>query len=218
MADLFAKFLTNNTAEIDAKLRSCSDIEDQRDNGLELFVAYMFLNGGFEVIYEPSKKGPDFLLRLGKEHCFCEVRRIRENLDDSETGILDFRPNDYRKIGDIICEKFLQIKVGEPNIIYIRSNRFLIDSEYLPIAMTSLYRMASEGNANFFARKKFNDHADFLQRAASCSLIILEDLWPPFGDKRPEESIYHNTKSRFLLSDEMLYAIKQAMKISFRKH
>ncbi|MCH8957233.1 hypothetical protein IIA28_18250 [candidate division KSB1 bacterium] len=213
--DLFSNFLVNNSKKITARLKTLDDIEDQRDVGLELFVAQIFLLSGCQVIYEPSKKGPDFRLELENDHYFCEVRRIRENLADSEE-FLDFAPKDFRKIGDIVCEKFLQIEIGQPNIIYIRSNRFLIEKKYLQDAMDSLYDMAAKGDVAFFVKKKFKDEQDFLNRASSCSAIILEDLWARSDRFDIIDCIYQNQRSQYPISQEMLRVIQKAIDIPFR--
>ncbi|NIR52223.1 hypothetical protein GWO43_26885 [candidate division KSB1 bacterium] len=216
--DLFANFLTNYAKKVSAKLKTSIDIQDQRDIGLELFVARIFLLSGCQVLYEPSKKGPDLHLQLDNEHYFCEVRRIRENLSDSERGFLHFNPKDFRKIGDIICEKFLNLEIGQPNIIYIRSNRFLIEKSYLHDAVNELYKMATAGDTAFFVKKKFKDEQDFLVRASSCSAIILEDLWARSDDSDAFDCIYQNKRAQHPLSQQMLRVIIEAIGIRFRNY
>jgi len=213
--DLFASFLNSNLNKITAKLRGASEIEDQRDVGLELFVARIFLLSGCDVIYEPSKKGPDLLLELGYEKYYCEVRRIRENLPESATGILSFNPRDFRKIGDIICEKFLQLEILQPNLLYIRSNRLLIAKEYLHDAMRNLFNMADAGNSDFFIDKGFDGERDFLERASYCSAIVIEDLWSKKDEEELFESICLNRKAHVSVSPEMLEVIQKAIKIPF---
>jgi hypothetical protein len=97
------------------------------------------------VIYEPESKGkgPDFRLELENESYICEVSRIRENLSLPQDERLDFNHNDFRKIGAAICEELLQLRIGHPNIIYVRSNRLLEDKIYLKDAITSLLSLAN---------------------------------------------------------------------------
>lgn len=215
--DLFRNFLAKYAKKITAKLKTSVDIEVQRDVGLELFVALIFLLSGCKVTYEPSKKGPDFRFELENEHYFCEVRRIRENLSDSENESLDFDPRDFRKISDLVCEKFLQIEIGQPNIIYMRSNRFLIEKQYLQDAMDSLYNRAEEADVPFFVKKKFKDEQDFLSRASSCSAVILDDLWARSDRSDTTDCIYQNQRSHYPISQEMLRAVHKAIDIPFRK-
>jgi hypothetical protein len=222
---VFKDFLAqpNNARKIASKLRNATKtIEDgigvQRDVGLELFVARIFLLAGCQVIYEPSKKGPDFLFKLDHEQYFCEVRRIRENLPESQNKFehYDFDPKDFRKISDIICEKFLKFEIGHPNIIYIRSNRFPEDKSYLKRAMDELYQKAANRETNFFIEKKFKDEQDFLNRSSACSAIILEDVWARSNSLDARDCIYQNERSNYPLSENMIEVILKAMAIPFR--
>ena len=193
-------------------------IEAQRDVGLELFVARMFLRAGCKITYEPLKKGPDFRLELDNEQYFCEVRRIRDDLPKPQNQLehLDFNSEDFRKISDIVCEKFLKLEIGHPNIIYIRSNRFLEDKSYLKFAIDKFYQKATNKERDFFIEKKFKDEQDFLNRASACSAIILEDLWSRSNPLDAKDCIYQNERSDYPLSENMKEVIRKAMDIRFR--
>ncbi len=174
---------------------------------------------GCQIAYEPSKNGPDFRLELDHEQYFCEVTRIRENLSKPQNQFehLDFDPEDFRKISDIICKKFLQLEKEHPNIIYIRSNRFLIERSYLTRAMQKLYQKATDQETNFFTERGFDDEQDFLNRASACSAIILEDLWARPNTLDAKDCIYQNERSAYPLSGNMIEVILKAMAIPFRK-
>ena len=73
----FQHFLRKYSSKINAKLRKAA-IEQQRDVGYELFIAYRFLKIGCSVIYEPQREGPDFKITKENETFYCEVRRVRE--------------------------------------------------------------------------------------------------------------------------------------------
>lgn len=114
----FVDFLNNNKDKILKKLRAARETEDKRDVGLELYVAFIFATSNCEVIYEPNlpiQKNPDFKISFDNLYFFCEVKRIRNWIDE----ILDEEM--YKKCGDIVCEKAIQSVQNEINIIYIRS-------------------------------------------------------------------------------------------------
>jgi hypothetical protein len=131
-----------------------------------------------------------------------------------------FPPSDSKgvfKIGDIICEKFLKLEVGNPNVIYIRSNRFLIEKSYLNQALHGLYKKVHTQDSTFFVDKGFKNEQDFMDHAFACSAIILEDLWARTNTSETMDCIYQNGQSRYPLSEKMLQIIMKAMAIPFKK-
>ena len=114
----FVNFLNNNKNKILKKLRTAQETEDKRDVGLELYVAFIFETSNCKVIYEPNlpiQKKPDFKISLDNLYFFCEVKRLRNWIDEILAEEI------YRKCGDIICEKAIQSVPNEINIIYIRT-------------------------------------------------------------------------------------------------
>lgn len=117
----FVEFLNRNEAKVIKKLNGSKKIEDQRDIGIELYVAFIFSDLASEVIYEPSVDEsvcPDFKIILNdSEEFFCEVKRIRIN-PMGEISDEDM----FKKCGDVICEKIKQSISNRINILYIRTN------------------------------------------------------------------------------------------------
>lgn len=225
----FSLFLHRNSKKIAKKLSSSTNIEDQRDVRLELFVARMFLRAGCKVTYEPKPRkhrGPDFLIEFGKDYFYCEVSRIRENLslypEPREVQGVSVRdiPYDpqkqFRIIGDIICKKLFQMETEHPNVIYIRSNRSTIHKKYLEMAFDELLEEAHSGNTGFFVKKKFKDESDFLERMSACSVVILDDLWMDFGNTDITAMVYTNQEAKHTLSKVMYDVIRHAITTPFR--
>lgn len=227
----FSLFLYENENKIVKKLRSSTDIEVQRDLGLELVVARMFLRSGCKVTYEPNPQeqgGPDFLIEFDNDRFYCEVTRIRHNPNDysepQEAQISEKKclvreiPYDpkkqFRIVGDKICEKLFQVVTGCPNVIYIDSDRDTVHREFLERAIRELFEEARSGKTAFFVEKKFKDEHDFLERMSACSAIILDYLWKDSGSNIP--AMISNPMAKHPLSSTMCNVIHYAIATPFR--
>lgn len=215
----FLAFLSRNSKKVASKLRSARNIEAQRDIGLELFVARILSITGCEVTYEPKPKGPDFLARYQGEQFFCEVTRLREVLPQpvDQMEIVTFPSGQHKKMRDIICEKFRQIEVGHPNVIYIRSNRFTMQKVDLTDAFTSLLKQLLSEKDDFFQRHGFKEHNEFKERAQHCSAIVFDDLWPNSDSAESTAKVYLNVGATQKLSEKLLTVLHEAVKIPFIK-
>lgn len=183
----FRRFLVENESKVVSRFAGLVDPEDQRDVGLELFVARTFTLAGCDLLYQPRKDGPDFRIIYDSETFFCEVRRIREDLPplDTDYQLLDFPPNLFRKVGDILCEKFLQLEPNNCNVIYIRSNRFLMQKVEFDTAVKSLAELADDHQTSFFVRKGFRDEQHFLDQARLCSAVLFHHFWTDSTNQNP---------------------------------
>ena len=207
----FRLFLLQNEPKVVAKLANLIDPEDQRDVGLELFVARMFSVAGSNLLYEPKKNGPDFHVTYDGESFFCEVRRIRENLPPFETDfqLVEFPPGLFNKIGDILCEKFQQLEPGNPNVIYIRSNRFLMQKVEFDSAVKSLFHLADNHLSSFFVQKGFRNENHFLDQARLCSAVIFHHFWASSDFEKPF-SISLNMNAAYPLSEKLVRLLHAA--------
>ena len=213
----FRRFLLENESKVVAKFADLIDPEDQRDVGLELFVARMFSVAGCNLLYEPKKDGPDFKVTYDGESFFCEVRRIREDLPPLETDfqLVDFHPNLFRKIGDILCEKFQQLEPGNPNVIYVRSNRFLMQKVEFDSAVKSLAQLADDHQSLFFAQKGFRDEQHFINQARLCSAVVFQHFWTNSDSKKPF-SVSLNANAAYPLSNKLVRLLHAAADIEFK--
>lgn len=214
----FSLFLQRNTKKIAKKLRRLKNVEAQRDLGLELFVARMFLRSGCKVTYEPkSDGGPDFLIEFDSDQFYCEVKRIQENTTlSTEPQQVEFPAKQFRIIGDAICKKLLQLEMGHPNVIYIRSNRFTIQKCDLEEAWKELEQKADLGDTAFFQQKKFKSIDDFRERVSACSVIVLDDFWINSGNADVTAKVYTNEDAKYVLSTKMYDVIRHAITTPFR--
>ncbi len=227
----FSLFLHRNVLKIASNLRKPKNAEDQRDIVLELFVAHMFLRSGCKVSYEPRPKkdgGPDFLIELDNERFYCEVARIRDNPKDcSESQEVQISgekyhrqdilcsPKQFYDIGNIIRKKLLQLETGNPNVIYIRSNRLATQKDDLKKAFDELLEEAHSEKTEFFTKNKFKDEHDFLRRLSDCSVIILDYPWKDSSSDIPA-IIYPNPMTKYPLSSTMRNVIDYAVTTPFR--
>lgn len=74
----FRAYMDTYEGKIAKKLRGAKEIEDQRDVGLELYIAYALCSSGCTVTCEPHKKGPDLHVTLASAGMYVETRRIRD--------------------------------------------------------------------------------------------------------------------------------------------
>ena len=215
--DQFRKFLIQYEDKIVSKFAPLLEYEDQRDIGLELFVARMFSSNNCTVVYEPDRDGPDFLLILDDESFYCEVRRIRENLPppSQDWEEYDFPPNLCHKIGDVLCEKFLQMKPGRPNVIYIRSNRFLLQKVEFDSAITSLMDLAIDHQVAFFRIKGFRDELHFADQASLCSAIVFHHFWTDVDTDKPY-FVSLNASASEPLSPKLVQLLHAAADMTFK--
>jgi len=213
----FRRFLLENETKVVAKFAGLIDPEDQRDVGLELFVARMFSIAGCSLVYEPRKDGPDFQVTYDGESFFCEVRRIREDLRPPETDFqpVDFPPDLFRKIGDILCEKFLQLEPTNPNVIYIRSNRSVMQKVEFDATVKSLAQLADDHQTSFFTRKRFRDERHFLEQARLCSAVVFHHFWTNSESSKPF-SVSLNANSGYPLSEKLIRLLHAAADIEFK--
>ena len=213
----FRRFLLDNDSKVSAKFSNLIDLEGQRDIGLELFVARMFTVVGCSLQYEPRKDGPDFKVTYQGESFFCEVRRIREDLPPLETDykLLDFPPDLFHKIGDILCEKFLQLEPGNSNVIYIRSNRFLMQKLEFDSAVKSLAELADDHQSSFFRGKGFKDEQHFLDQTKLCSAVLFHHFWTNSDSDKPF-SVSLNPNAAYPLSEKLVRLLHAAADIEFK--
>ena len=207
-----------NENKIAKKLKSAPTHDDQRDIGLELFVARIFSIAGCQVTYEPDTKGPDFLIGLGNESFYCETKRIRENLPplQGQWRFVDMNSDESKKLAYTICEKFRQLKTGQPNFIYVRSNRFKVEKTDLEKAWMYLLKQAQGGNSEFFRAEGYDDEKEFLERAGYCNGIILHHFWVNSDESSKPYSVFANQHPRVQTSNIALGIIHKAIAIPFK--
>jgi|ERR1051325_16270 hypothetical protein len=213
----FLKFLSLNVRKIASKLRAARTHEDQRDIGLELFVARILSIAGCHVSYEPKSKGPDFLVKHEEESFFCEVKRIREVLPPTveKMRMVEFPAGQFKIVSDIICNALLQIVPGEANVIYIRSNRFTMQKADLLDAFTAILDQIFSADGSFLKRKGFTGPGNFKERAGSCSAIIFDDLWSNSDHAQTTGKVYVNSAASHKLSERSIVVLQSAIKIPF---
>ena len=73
----FSDYLAAYSTKIGAKLRGAKTEEDQRDIGTELFVAFVLLQAGLDVVPEPKGGGPDLGVHYQAFDALVEVKRFR---------------------------------------------------------------------------------------------------------------------------------------------
>lgn len=74
----FRAYMDAYEDKIAKKLRGAKEVEDQRDVGLELYIAYALCSSGCTVTCEPHKKGPDLHAKIDSADMYVETRRIRD--------------------------------------------------------------------------------------------------------------------------------------------
>jgi hypothetical protein len=213
----FTEFMRRHSTKIASNLRSAASFEDQRDRGLELFVARILSVTGCTVTYEPRPIGPDFLCEHEEGRFYCEVRRVREIVDltRAEDRVLQAQAGQFRKLGDVIFEKFLQAEVGQINVFYIRSNRITLRKHHLEATFKSIMTQMDTHDDAFFRRHGFDGASAFAQQSAFCSAIVFDDLWPMPDDPNTTALVYTNVHALTRLTPELLRVLQDAARIPF---
>jgi hypothetical protein len=214
----FISFLAFNETKIAKKLKRARSHDDQRDIGLELFLGRVFSSVGCNIVYEPRKKGPDFLIEYKNHRFFIEARRIRENLPPltRQWEFIDMNSDESKKIARIISQKFLQVELGQPNFIYIRSNRFKVTKSDLELAFKALLKEAQTSQGDFFTTEGYHSAQDFIERSRFCNGVILHHFWIDSDESSQPYSFFRNESPALEVSDEVLAIIQKAISIPFK--
>lgn len=186
---LFHNFLNQNRQKIINKLKSGSDVEDKRDVGIELYVAYIFCDSNCEVIYEPKvqlRKRPDFKILFDNHSFFCEVKRVRRwGGDISEEQM-------YKKCGDIIFEMSNQTVPGAVNIAYIRASIFGPNLWNFKNAVKNIFEWMQEDKDTFLVKANgysINSIDEFNEQWSQCTAFIIPGRQGPTIWENPDASI-----------------------------
>jgi len=208
----FVNFLNNNKNKILKKLRTAQETEDKRDVGIELYVAFIFATSNCEVVYEPNlpiQKNPDFKISFDNLYFFCEVKRLRNWIDE----ILDEEM--YKKCGDIICEKAIQSVPNEINIIYIRKGGMAPDYGDLDSGFEKLVNWMEEKPEEFSKKiKKFKIKSieEFKTYWGQVTAVII----PMRKDGKFIPTIWNNPNAAKPLPDILKLKIYEAIQKPFR--
>lgn len=209
----FVNFLNNNKNKILKKLRTAQETEDKRDVGLELYVAFIFTTSNCEVIYEPNlpiPKKPDFKIRFDNIYFFCEVKRLRNWIDEILAEEM------YRKCGDTICEKAIQSVPNEINIIYIRTrNNLAPDYNDFEGGFENLFKWIEENPKEFLKKiRKFRIRSieEFKTYWMQVSSVII----PKVKNGKFIPTIWNNPNAAKPLPDILKLKISEAIQKPFR--
>jgi hypothetical protein len=213
----FLAFLEENASKVISKLRGATTHEDQRDVVLELFAARAFCVAHSSIIYEPQAKGPDFEMIFANQTIYCEVKRLRETEEYSQTSpqLVDFPLRQFRKAGDVVCRGTLQVKPGYPNVLYVRSNKFTMQMFDFQKALDSISSLCAEGNDRFFQAHGFQNVAHFVELSAFLSVILFDDLWRDENSGPSTVRVKVNPNATHPLPSSAIQGLKAALSIPF---
>lgn len=90
-----------------------------------------------------------------------------------------FTNREYRKIGDIVCAKLAQMLPNCINILAISSNTNTHDATDCEDALNELYKLALNGNDEFFTNKKdfHRNTSNFISQAKRLSGVLFRSTW-----------------------------------------
>ena len=142
---------------------------------MELFAAREFCITHSSITHELQANGPDFEVTFANQTFYCEVKRLRETEEYGQTSpqLVGFPLPQFRKAGDVVCRRTLQVKSGFPNILYIRSNMFTMQIYDFQNALDSISSLSPEGIGCFFQAHGFQNVTGPLSVNFVCSLFSI---------------------------------------------
>ena len=168
----FAAFADAYRGKIRAKLRNARDEAGLMDLRAELEAAALLLRDErFTLEYEKysaaKQRGPDFTVTFKTHTPFnVEVRRLRvmEAGGDAEARAI--------RLVYVLCDKVKQMPPSIINLLWLSADN-PPDEADLSAATTTLRQLAERKADDFFARRGFDDAADFLAQYRRLSGVVL---------------------------------------------
>lgn len=168
----FAAFAADYRGKIRAKLRNVRDEAGLADVRAELEAAALLLRDErFTVEYEKysaaKQRGPDFTVTFKTHIPFnVEVRRVRAGEADGDAEARATR------LVYVLCDKVKQMPPSIVNLLWLSADGAPAEAD-LSAATTTLRQLAERKADDFFARRGFDDAADFLTQYRRLSGVVL---------------------------------------------
>jgi len=103
-----------------------------------------------------------------------------------------YTAREYRKFGDIICEKLGQMLPNMINLLVVFCSSFTHEEIDLLKAVGSINELLGRGPEQFFARKGFAGKQDFLKQAKSLGGILFRDSYVPIPEPEDRNFLWCN--------------------------
>jgi len=224
----FVQFVNQNKNKIYGRLNVNVPDEDKRDIGIELYIAFAFLQTNCHVIYEPKipsiSRKPDFKISFGDCSFYLEVKRLRKYKPKAEDISINTKTGDktfsidnkavFKKCGDVICEKISQTVPKGVNVLYIRYSLTDVPNIWdLDKAIRNLIEWKDEDPQKFTKKIKSNkikSIAEFDRYWKQLSAIIISR---PTGH---DPQIWENPVALQPINQIIKDKIRDAAKLPFR--
>lgn len=113
-----------------------------------------------------------------------------------------YTQEEYRKFGDIVCEKLGQMRPNMINVLIVGSISSTHEREDLPRAIDSINDLLLKNDDNFFIRKGFKSAEDFIDQMKNLSAILFRSIWIDSSNQR--NSLWINENANFELLEDII--------------
>ncbi len=184
----------------------CRDVEETYNLYCELRTAYLLLQEPkFAVAYEPYGKdqgrSADFAVTFRTRTIFhVEVTRLRTSQPEHELYQREDAAGDpshledpiefiqryeSRRLADVACDKFGQLSLGTPNVLWVWSESRVMHDLDIGQVMLDLKWRAEQRDADLFSRYGFGKPADLIRYYQRLNAILVQSLHEQGPNRSP---------------------------------
>lgn len=113
-----------------------------------------------------------------------------------------YTQEEYRKFGDIVCEKLGQMQPNMINVLIVGSISSTHEREDMLHAIDSINDLLLKNDDNFFIRKGFKSAEDFIDQMKNLSAILFRPIW--INNSNYRNLLWPNENADFQLSEDII--------------
>jgi hypothetical protein len=115
-----------------------------------------------------------------------------------------YTQKEFQKFGDVVAGALGQLRPGAANVLAVKIDSTPHAAEHLVEGLNELWQQARAGKDEFFRRKGLAGAADFFNKLAALSAVVVKSRWTRDGGLVPQNLVWICPRAAVEIEDSVL--------------